>query len=134
MSEKKEIVKEYTNNEVTIVWKPHMCMHSTKCINGLPQVFDVNKRPWATAGRASSEAIVSQIKKCPSGALSYYMNATGKPTTSTTSEALQIEVAKNGPLLMKGLLDQHVIKLTLKFFQGKKLLSLVIMARVKVLS
>lgn len=102
MTQKKEIVKEYTNDEVTIVWKPRMCMHSTKCINGLPQVFDVNKRPWTNAQGASTNEIVAQIKECPSGALSYYMNADGKPDAEPAGDAIKIDVAKNGPLLMKG--------------------------------
>lgn len=66
--------KEYTNGEVTVVWKPEMCIHSALCFKGLPEVFDPRKRPWVNTQGATTGAIVEQVKKCPSGALSYYMN------------------------------------------------------------
>ena len=72
--DKKEIIKEYTNGEVTIVWKPNVCSHSANCVKGLPEVFDIKKKPWINAEGASSERIEAQVKKCPSGALSYYWN------------------------------------------------------------
>jgi len=66
--------KEYTNGEVTVAWKPDVCIHSTFCFKGLPEVFDPQKRPWVNIQGATTDAIVEQVKKCPSGALSYYMN------------------------------------------------------------
>lgn len=103
MSQIKDITKEYTNGEVTVVWRPRMCMHSTKCFKGLPQVFDVQKRPWVNAEGASTGEIIAQINKCPSGALSYYLNAEGKPENEVyLGEIVQMEAAKNGPFLMKG--------------------------------
>ncbi|HAP01029.1 MAG TPA: (4Fe-4S)-binding protein [Bacteroidetes bacterium] len=71
----KNIVKKYSNGEVTIVWKPSLCQHSRRCFTGLPEVFDPQNRPWVDPTGASSEDIISQIKMCPSHALSYYMNA-----------------------------------------------------------
>lgn len=70
MSEKKKIVKEYTNGEVTVVWQPHMCIHSKKCWKGLLSVFDPRRKPWVDMDGASSERIVAQVNECPSGALS----------------------------------------------------------------
>lgn len=68
------IVKEYSNGEVTIVWKPELCIHSTKCWKGLPTVFKPKEKPWLTPDGATSEQIISQVAKCPSGALSTYLN------------------------------------------------------------
>lgn len=68
------ITKRYTNGEVTVIWQPHLCEHSTKCFKGLPQVFDPRVRPWVKAEGASTEHIVRQVQECPSGALSYAMN------------------------------------------------------------
>lgn len=70
----KEITKKYSNGEVTVIWKPNLCIHSTICFNGLPQVFDPKGRPWVNIEGASTGEIVDQVKSCPSGALSYYMN------------------------------------------------------------
>ncbi|WP_100614236.1 (4Fe-4S)-binding protein [Confluentibacter citreus] len=67
-------IKEYSNGEVTITWEPEKCIHSAICAKGLPMVFKPRERPWITIDAASTEALVNQIKLCPSGALGYYMN------------------------------------------------------------
>ncbi len=69
-----ETKKEYTNGEVTIVWKPRICQHSGNCARGLPQVFKPKEKPWINPEVASTEEIINQVNKCPSGALSYYLN------------------------------------------------------------
>lgn len=92
--------KEYTNGEVTIVWKPDLCIHSANCVRGLPGVFDTKQRPWINAEGASTEAIINQVKKCPSGALSTYRNA--ERSISEKDQHVQIKVSEHGPLLVKG--------------------------------
>lgn len=67
-------IKEYSNGQVTIVWKPDVCAHSKKCWTGLIEVFDPRKRPWINADGADTEQIIEQVNKCPSGALTYYIN------------------------------------------------------------
>jgi uncharacterized Fe-S cluster protein YjdI len=67
---------KYTNGEVTVVWQPKLCIHSGICFKGLPEVFDPRKHPWVNVAASTTEKIVAQIKNCPSGALSYYMNDT----------------------------------------------------------
>jgi uncharacterized Fe-S cluster protein YjdI len=61
----------YPNEEITVVWKPEMCIHSAICFQGLPKVFDPRRRPWVDAWASDSDQIIDQIKKCPSGALSF---------------------------------------------------------------
>ena len=65
----KEIVKRYDNGEVTVVWRPSLCIHSGVCFRGLPKVFDPRRRPWIVVEGASTQAIVDQVARCPSGAL-----------------------------------------------------------------
>jgi len=96
-----KLVKEYTNGEVTIVWKPDLCIHAAFCWKELPEVFNPKKRPWINAEGAGTDRIIQQIKRCPSGALSFYMNdEKGKSMEKdckTTAEAMH-----NGPLIVKG--------------------------------
>jgi len=68
------VVKEYSNGEVTIVWKNTLCIHSGNCFTGLPQVFHPLRMPWVTPEISTTERVIEQVKQCPSGALSYYMN------------------------------------------------------------
>jgi len=64
------VTKKYAKDGVTVLWQSAMCTHSAKCIRGLPEVFDINKSPWINMEGASAEAIMAQVGKCPSGALS----------------------------------------------------------------
>lgn len=61
---------EYSNGEITILWRPEKCIHSTNCVKLLPQVYNPKARPWIKPENAPSEAIVRQVAQCPSGALS----------------------------------------------------------------
>ncbi|MEO6168815.1 MAG: (4Fe-4S)-binding protein [Chitinophagales bacterium] len=70
----RKITKKYSNGEVTVIWQPDICIHSAICFKGLPEVFDPRKRPWVTPQDSTTQKIVAQVKQCPSGALSFYMN------------------------------------------------------------
>lgn len=70
----KHVTKEYTNGEVTIVWQNKLCSHSANCVRGLPGVFKPKEQPWIQTENATTEQLVEQVKKCPSGALTYFMN------------------------------------------------------------
>tara|TARA_B100000780_G_scaffold267800_1_gene225206 strand:+ start:1793 stop:1996 length:204 start_codon:yes stop_codon:yes gene_type:complete len=62
--------KEYTNGEITILWKPELCIHSGVCVKTLPQVYNPKERPWIKIENATSVELVKQVSKCPSKALS----------------------------------------------------------------
>jgi uncharacterized Fe-S cluster protein YjdI len=65
----------YTKEDLTVIWKPKQCIHSTRCWKGLISVFNPQVKPWINMDGASKEAIIEQVKKCPSGALSYELAA-----------------------------------------------------------
>lgn len=98
------VTKEYTNGEVTVVWKPDLCIHSTNCWRELPSVFQPSQRPWVKMEGAPTDRIVAQVRRCPSGALSYYYND-GVPREvpgTGTAKVARVEVMPNGPLLVHG--------------------------------
>ena len=92
--------KEYQKDDLTIVWKSDLCIHSAECIKRLPRVYNPNGRPWIKPENASVEDLKTQINACPSGALSYYMKNEEKAAMENTKA--KIEVAINGPLLVHG--------------------------------
>jgi len=65
---------KYHNDEITVVWKPEVCKHSGRCVTQLGSVFNTQARPWINMQGASAEAIINQVEKCPTGALSFYRN------------------------------------------------------------
>ncbi len=101
----KQIIKHYSNGEVTVKWQPHKCIHSTICFKGLPQVFDPSKRPWIDANGAPTEEIIDLVSRCPSGALSYFMNEQEeqeKPVETKSSPSVRIDIMPGGPMILRG--------------------------------
>lgn len=97
--------KEYSNGEVTVVWQPDLCSHSGKCVRGLSGVFDTKARPWINVQGADTAAIIAQVKNCPSGALSTYMNtipSESTPPSEPVAPTIRAVVLKNGPLMVHG--------------------------------
>ena len=104
-----EIIKEYSNGELTVVWKPKTCIHSGICVATLPDVYDPKGKPWIRPGNASTDNLKIQINTCPSGALSYYMNNSkevpGGDAGKDTATETKVTVKANGPLLVHGDLE-----------------------------
>lgn len=103
------ITKHYSNDDITVVWKPGLCIHSKKCWTGLPSVFDPRVKPWVKIEGAGTNDIITQVDTCPSGALSYFRNDKVEDIVAPSSNT-KIEVTKNGPLLVHGdivLRDKH---------------------------
>lgn len=69
MSAEKVATLRYGNDEVTVLWRPSLCIHSGICARGLPGVFKPRERPWVVVDGASADAIRAQVARCPSGAL-----------------------------------------------------------------
>jgi len=98
---------KYSNEEATVVWKPNTCIHSTLCWKGLIQVFNPNKKPWIDMEGAITEKIIDQVRKCPSGALSYYLNNEKEATADVSkivaesANIMKVEVTPDGPYLIK---------------------------------
>jgi uncharacterized Fe-S cluster protein YjdI len=62
---------KYVKEDLTVIWKPEICIHSGICAKGLLSVFNPGRRPWIDLTNTDKERIIEQIKKCPSGALSF---------------------------------------------------------------
>lgn len=89
----------YAGKDVTVLWKPHLCIHSTKCWKELSAVFMPQERTWIHPDAADAGAVRAQVRRCPSGALS--LPPEDEAAADTTADP-QVEVTANGPLLVKG--------------------------------
>jgi len=99
----KNIIKKYTNGEITVVWQPKLCVHATTCFTELPKVFIPYERPWIRMDGATTDEIIDTVCKCPTQALSYYWN--NEKTDESKNEEdqkTQISIVKNGPFIVKG--------------------------------
>lgn len=62
---------------ITVTFDPNLCIHSGRCVRGLPAVFDVSRKRWIHAEAASPDQVAAQIDQCPSGALKYTLVQVG---------------------------------------------------------
>lgn len=94
----KPLVKQYTNEEVTVIWKPDLCIHSGICLRGLPKVFNLKQKPWVNMEGATSEEIVELVRECPSKALSIK----GVRFKEKDNSDVEVTLIPGGPVIIKG--------------------------------
>jgi len=65
---------EFSNGEITVTYDPKICILAEICAKGLSEVFRTTVIPWIDIDGAATKKIVTQVKKCPSGALQFHYN------------------------------------------------------------
>ena len=69
-------MQEYGSDKLVVRYDPAICIHAGECVRGLPSVFNLSKKPWIDVNGASAAAVIEQVKRCPSGALTYELPKT----------------------------------------------------------
>lgn len=94
------VEREYRTSEIVVYWEPALCIHTANCLNALPEVFDVRRRPWVLIDAASADAIAEAVMRCPTGALRFARldGAAQEPL----AEPPVIEAQPDGPLYLRG--------------------------------
>ena len=64
----------FSNAEITVTYAPRCCANAELCARQLSNVVRSSVIPWIDLEGAQTDAIINQIKKCPSGALQYHFN------------------------------------------------------------
>lgn len=89
----------YKGKKIMIHDNRGICAHAGRCTDGLASVFHLKEEPWIYPDSATAEEIISTIKKCPSGALSYTVDAVKGHTGDGDPS---IFIAPNGPYVVSG--------------------------------
>ena len=92
--------RSYETDRIRVHWNSDLCIHSAICLNSLPQVFDVRRRPWVDVTAADADAIARTVERCPSSALTYEW-VDGSPG-ERSEEATSLVPWPNGPLMVRG--------------------------------
>jgi CDGSH-type Zn-finger protein/uncharacterized Fe-S cluster protein YjdI len=92
-------VYTYEGDEVTVTWDRARCIHAQACVEGLPSVFDPERRPWIEPEQAEADAVEAVVPRCPTGAL--HLTRNGEAPEPTPAQN-RISVAPNGPLYVRG--------------------------------
>jgi uncharacterized Fe-S cluster protein YjdI len=101
MAEK--IIREYSNGEITVIWQPDECIHSTVCFKKLPRVFKPRERPWVKIDAESTEKIIETVEACPTDALTWRYNDENRNTKNEKTmepkdKKSEITIFENGPI------------------------------------
>ncbi len=90
----------YRNERVAVHWNPSRCVHSERCMRGLPQVFQPDARPWVQVDAATADEIAAVVARCPSGAL--HVERLDDGVSEEPGAPTIIEPQPNGPLYISG--------------------------------
>ncbi|PLX10694.1 MAG: hypothetical protein C0597_16370, partial [Marinilabiliales bacterium] len=125
--EKKD--RDYSNDEITVHWRPDKCVHATICYAKLRSVFDPGRRPWIRLDKGTTEEIIDIVNQCPTDALTYTRLKEPQKEEEKKNEepkkelennevkepATKIQIMKDGPALISGdfvLKDIHGLKIS----------------------
>ncbi|MEU4061664.1 (4Fe-4S)-binding protein [Streptomyces wedmorensis] len=112
-------LKEYEGEGITVTFEPRRCLHAAECVHGLPQVFDLSRRPWILPDAAEPGQVEQVIRRCPSGALQYrHRPVEGPPEVpdapTTVRRTASGQLVLRGDLLVTGPYgDRHETRVTL---------------------
>src|ERR1700682_1566784 len=91
--------KKYTGDGIDVFFEPRLCIHAARCVAGLPDVFDPQKRPWIQPMNATADALADVVSRCPTGALHYQRN---DGIAEVPDDVAGMTVVANGPLYVRG--------------------------------
>jgi len=90
---------DYQGAGVTIRDDRTVCSHAGLCTDNLATVFRLRQEPWIDATAADVEAIVAQVQRCPSGALSVAVEG-DEPSEAVLPQC--VNPVPNGPYRVAG--------------------------------
>ncbi|RNC83835.1 MAG: hypothetical protein ED557_08670 [Balneola sp.] len=93
-------IYSYENEEIKVTWDKKRCIHAKECVHGLPEVFDIEQKPWIQPGKSSTDSVAETVMRCPTGALQFERKDGGQSELAPEKNSLKIE--GDGPLYIHG--------------------------------
>lgn len=92
--------RTYTTEAIAVHWDASRCIHTARCIAGLPGVFDPRRRPWIDLDETDADEVAAVVTRCPTGAL-HFQRRDGGPDEQAVTPPI-VMPAPNGPLFVRG--------------------------------
>ena len=84
----------YQTDAIEVEWEARYCIHSARCINTQPEVFDPRRRPWVVLENGTPDEVATAVFRCPTGAL-HYRRLDGGPEEPIPEETI-VFPSRNG--------------------------------------
>ena len=96
----KSAVKGYQGDGFAVTYDIRRCIHAEQCVNGLPKVFDRDRKPWVDPTQGNQDEIAAVVRLCPTGALKLMLpdGSVAEPVPETNV----VRVGPDGPLYATG--------------------------------
>ena len=95
------VTRAYETDEIRVLWDATRCTHVATCLQALPEVFDIRRRPWVDVSGASAQEVAETVRLCPTGALRYEALSEGIREEQPDQPAT-VTIRPNGPLDVRG--------------------------------
>lgn len=92
--------RDYRSESITVSFDTERCIHAKEYVNNLPEVFDVENRPWIQPDESDPGTVAGVVTRCPTGALQFTHKDGGDE--EPIPEENVVTVAKDGPLYIRG--------------------------------
>ena len=92
--------RTYETDRIRVHWDSSKCIHTARCINAAPQVFDPGKRPWVDVEADDADVVAEAVGRCPSGAL-WFERVDGGPAEEPQRPTAVVPI-DDGPLMVRG--------------------------------
>ncbi|MCB9489582.1 MAG: CDGSH iron-sulfur domain-containing protein [Deltaproteobacteria bacterium] len=99
MNDTERKIKSYDGSGITVTFEAARCYHAKECVRGLPEVFDIDKRPWIQPQHADADRLAQVVRRCPSGALKFRRD---DGANETEPERNVVTVTAAGPIHVRG--------------------------------
>lgn len=91
--------RTYRGRAIEVTFDLGKCIHVGECLRGLPDVFELRRRPWIAPDAAEPDEVAEIVERCPSGALTY-RRLDGGPNEQ--HDGVSMVPMRNGPLRVVG--------------------------------
>lgn len=96
----KKKLHSYESDAIEVEYDVARCIHAGRCVDGLPDVFDPDQKPWIQPGEGEADVVAAVVRRCPTGALHYTRKDGGDAEPTPTENTVGVE--PDGPLYVRG--------------------------------